>query len=105
MVEHYQDDPEVEFVFISNDSDHNRWLENISAETYSDKEALNLNAPGRYHPYLKYYHMYAFPEQMVVDRAGGVVNLGNVPKTPEGLIQYLDSLKNSPYSTNQPNAK
>ena len=101
VIAHFKDDPQVEFVFISNDSLHERWLENVAAETYSSRNSLNLNAPGRTNPFLMYYHIHAFPEQMVIDSDGGVVNLGNIPKTPQALIDYLNSLKESDPSTTQ----
>ncbi|WPR77502.1 TlpA family protein disulfide reductase [Algoriphagus sp. NG3] len=105
VVSHFKGDPEVEFVFISNDNQHERWLKNISSEKYSSKVSINLNAPGKTHPFLMYYHIHAFPEQMVIGRDGGVTNLGNIPKTPQGLIEYLDSLKETEPSSIQPLVK
>ena len=91
--EHFKDDNQVEFVYVSHDNKPDRWLKNIQSGDFASESALNLNTPGTGHPFLKYYNIHRYPSYMVIDKDGNVINVGNVPNTPEELIEYLDSLK------------
>ncbi|MEB2777485.1 hypothetical protein SYJ56_19375 [Algoriphagus sp. D3-2-R+10] len=93
VIDHYQNNPQVEFVFIGNSTSEERWLEDLQSGNYADASSLNLNAQGQYHPFLVYYDIHAFPSRMVVGMDGTLANIGNIPKTPEGLIEYIESLK------------
>ena len=91
--EHFENDPEFQFVYVSHDADRQRWLSNIEEGEYSNPGSLNLNADGQPDAFLEYYNIHYFPTYMVVDREGKVRNIGNIPSTTAGLITYLESLK------------
>ncbi|WP_026970231.1 TlpA family protein disulfide reductase [Algoriphagus terrigena] len=87
--EYFSGDDEISFVYVSHDSNLGRWSQNIASGDYATSQSLNLNASYQDHPFLDYYNIRYFPTYMVVDAQGNVQNIGNIPKTPDGLIQYL----------------
>ncbi|SFT42171.1 hypothetical protein SAMN04489724_0683 [Algoriphagus locisalis] len=93
VIDFYRNDPEVEFVFIASSRSEERWLEELRSGDYADGSSLNLNAPGTSHPFLAHYNIHAYPTRMVVGMDGTVASLGNIPRSPEGLIEYIESLK------------
>jgi hypothetical protein len=87
--EYFKGNEGINFVYVSHDRNPDRWHQNIASGDYASFASLNLNAPYKDHPFLEYYNIRYFPSYMVVDAEGNVRNIGDIPKTPDGLIRYL----------------
>ncbi len=89
LLEEFGTHPDILFVTITGDSDRELWKSSLSKNLFTTASAQNLYAAGVTHPALRQYHIQSFPEQMLLDREGKILQVGGFPNDLEGWKQLL----------------
>lgn len=86
---------DVVFISVSIDKDRQTWIEGIGK--YSVASSIHLNAKESYsHPMIKFYDVTAYPQLIVVDQKGRIID-SNAPRPNkedggESLIRIINEL-------------
>ncbi|MBB5439658.1 cytochrome oxidase Cu insertion factor (SCO1/SenC/PrrC family) [Pedobacter sp. AK017] len=72
--EMYRDTEDLVFVSICVDEDRNLWRKSVASGKYTDKHSLNLFTNGTNHPLIKHYNYNSFPQLMIIDKHGNVLD-------------------------------
>ncbi|GAB2493406.1 hypothetical protein GCM10027164_24040 [Algoriphagus taiwanensis] len=94
LLEEFGSLSDILFVTITGDKDLAHWKSTLAQDQLTTPKALNLFAHGVSHPALKQYHIQAFPEQMLLDKDGKILQIGGFPQDLEGWRQLLQSYLN-----------
>ncbi|MGG7664359.1 TlpA family protein disulfide reductase [Dyadobacter sp. BHUBP1] len=84
-------DLEVAYVYLSLDSDHDKWIKASREERISDYSLNYRVTNGRTSEFLKKYNINFIPQAMVLGKSGMVLNTKLVPGA-KTLVPYLTSL-------------
>ncbi len=77
MHESFADNDDVVFIAVSIDKDKEDWLDGIGK--FSDKNAIQLNTGGRYHPLITHYDVVAYPQIVAIGKDGKLIT-NNAPR-------------------------
>ncbi|WP_157373327.1 TlpA family protein disulfide reductase [Algoriphagus terrigena] len=94
LVEEFSQHPDILFVTITGDRDRELWKSTLATNQLTTVNTLDLYAGGVSHPALKQYHIQAFPEQLLLDKEGKILQTGGFPATLEGWRQLLQAYLN-----------
>lgn len=101
LLEEFGTHPDILFVTITGDSDMELWKTSLSKNLFTTASAQNLYAAGITHPALKQYHIQAFPEQMLLDKEGRILQVGGFPSDLDGWRQLLQTYLTQDTLSNQ----
>ena len=101
LLEEFGTHPDILFVTITGDSDMELWKTSLSKNLFTTASAQNLYAAGVTHPALRKYHIQAFPEQMLLDKEGRILQVGGFPSDLDGWRQLLQSYLTQDTLSNQ----
>jgi len=89
--EHFKDEPDIVFVSICANENRGKWLKAVNSGSYTSVSMINLTAGGFESPFLKYYNVHTYPFQILLDREGKICRIDDLQKSPEELIEILNS--------------
>ncbi|UCS95040.1 TlpA family protein disulfide reductase [Echinicola marina] len=92
LEDHFSDKQDFQIVSISADPSTQRWLKSISSGNYTNPKGTNLTTKGFDHPLLKYFNIYGFPYQVLLDQKGRVIQTGGLQKSANELIPLLEDI-------------
>ncbi len=83
VYKHFQDKSDVVFVSISVDEKINRWKQSLKSGIYTHLENIVLytNGLGIKHPLVRFYQLIGFPQLMLIDKEGKILDSNPVVPT------------------------
>ncbi len=103
--EEFAQDPRVQVVTVSADFTKELWISGLESGKYTQEEFVNLytGSLNRKHPFLIQYGISSFPNRILLDGDGRIIQASQVPFLSEELIPllqyYLNNSQPKPQST------
>ncbi len=91
LLEEFGSHPDILFVTITGDSDRELWKSTLAKNQLTTAQTQDLFAGGVTHPALKQYHIQAFPEQLLLDKEGKILQVGGFPSDLQGWKELLQN--------------
>lgn len=93
LKERYADNSKVKILTVSADFNADLWKKSLESGKYTQSGFLNLytGSANRKHPFLQRYGLSSYPNRILLDGEGKILQLSQVPFSQEELIPLIDS--------------
>lgn len=98
LKERFSGDPRFKILTVSADYKDETWRASLESGKYTQPEFTNLYTGelNRNHPFLKHYGIASYPNRILLDGEGRILQLSQVPFSADELIPLIESYLSTP---------